>query len=82
MPLTHSARISRRLTYLAALLSVVLPCAPCSSDELQPGKNTVMVPMADDTRLATDVWLPEGEGPWPVAMARTPYDKNALNGSD
>jgi predicted acyl esterase len=38
------------------------------------------VAMRDGTRLATDVWLPAGNGPWPVAMARTPYDKNGIKG--
>src|SRR5690348_6231217 len=38
------------------------------------------VAMRDGTRLATDVWLPAGSGPWPVAMARTPYDKNGIKG--
>ncbi|WP_207747632.1 CocE/NonD family hydrolase [Pelagibacterium limicola] len=35
----------------------------------------VMVPMRDGIRLATDVFLPQGDGPWPVLMERTPYDK-------
>ena len=39
-----------------------------------------MVPMSDGIDLATDVWLPEGEGPWPVAMARTPYNKDGIKG--
>src|SRR6266498_2891460 len=34
-----------------------------------------MVPMRDGVRLATDVYLPAGTGPWPVALVRTPYDK-------
>jgi predicted acyl esterase len=29
----------------------------------------------DGTLLATDVYLPVGEGPWPVVLTRTPYDK-------
>jgi putative CocE/NonD family hydrolase len=31
--------------------------------------------MRDGTRLATEIWLPAGEGPWPVALLRTPYGK-------
>jgi hypothetical protein len=38
------------------------------------------VAMRDGTRLATDVGLPPGEGPWPVALARTPYDKKGIKG--
>ncbi|UOQ55939.1 CocE/NonD family hydrolase [Leucobacter allii] len=33
------------------------------------------VPLRDGARLATDVYLPEGGGPWPVLLARTPYGK-------
>lgn len=34
-----------------------------------------MVPMRDEIRLSTDVYLPEGDGPWPVILMRTPYGK-------
>lgn len=46
-----------------------------------PTPKTEMVPMRDGTELATDVYLPsEGEGPWPVVLARTPYDKKNEGG--
>lgn len=35
----------------------------------------VMVPMRDGVKLATNVFLPAGEGPWPVVLSRTPYGK-------
>ena len=37
----------------------------------------VMVPMRDGTNLATDVYMPvnQGDGPWPVILERTPYNK-------
>lgn len=75
---SHSPR-PRRLPWLLLLLALILPLASCSQ-EWQAGKQTVMVPMADGVRLATDVWLPEGDGPWPVAMARTPYNKDGIKG--
>jgi uncharacterized protein len=34
------------------------------------------VPMRDGVRLATDVYLPPGSGPWPVILVRLPYDKD------
>jgi predicted acyl esterase len=37
---------------------------------------TVMVPMDDGVRLATDVYTPEDSGPWPVILERTPYNKD------
>ncbi len=35
---------------------------------------SVMVPMRDGVRLHTDVYLPKGEGPWPVLLVRNPYN--------
>ncbi len=43
-------------------------------------RTEVMVPMRDGILLATDVYLPEGEGPWPVILRRTPYDKGTGGG--
>jgi len=42
------------------------------------GVQTIMVPMRDGVRLATDVVLPEGEGQFPAILIRTPYGKNKL----
>jgi hypothetical protein len=39
-------------------------------------EKSVMVPMRDGVKLATDIYRPEGvSGPLPVIMIRTPYDK-------
>lgn len=42
----------------------------------------IMVPMRDGVRLATDLFFPGGEGPWPVLLERTPYDKTAPRGNE
>jgi predicted acyl esterase len=39
-------------------------------------RHNVMVPMRDGTRLATNIFLPQGEGPWPAILSRTPYGKS------
>ena len=39
-----------------------------------------MVPMRDGIRLATNIMFPEGNGPWPVILTRTPYGKDAGQG--
>ena len=39
----------------------------------------VRVPMRDGPRLATDIMLPQGEGPFPVILTRTPYGKNRFS---
>jgi len=43
---------------------------------------TEMVPMRDGARMATDVYLPEGSGPFPVIMERTPYGRNLPSRSE
>lgn len=41
-----------------------------------------MVPMRDGVRLATDVYLPDGAGPFPVIMERTPYGRQETSRSE
>jgi uncharacterized protein len=36
----------------------------------------IMVPMRDGVRLATDAWIPSGEGPHPTLLVRLPYSKD------
>ena len=43
---------------------------------LDPRARQYLVPMRDGVRLATDVYLPEGPGPFPAVLVRLPYDKN------
>lgn len=43
---------------------------------------TLMVPMRDGVRLATDVYLPNGAGPFPVVMERTPYGRHLTSRSE
>jgi uncharacterized protein len=43
---------------------------------------THMVPMRDGVRLATDVHLPGGAGPFPVILERTPYGRAETSRSE
>ncbi len=36
------------------------------------------IKMRDGVELATDLYFPEGKGPWPCVLARTPYNKNGV----
>ncbi len=36
--------------------------------------------MSDGVRLSTDLYFPIAEGPWPVILMRTPYNKNRASG--
>jgi hypothetical protein len=42
----------------------------------------VMIPARDGVGLATDVYRPAGNGPFPVILERTPYDKTAQSRSE
>ena len=41
-----------------------------------------MIPVRDGVRLATDVHLPEGPGPFPVILERTPYGRDEISRSE
>jgi predicted acyl esterase len=43
---------------------------------VDPAATQHMVPMRDGVRLATDVYLPAGPGPFATVLVRLPYDKN------
>ncbi len=40
-----------------------------------PEPRTEMVPMRDGAKLATEIFLPPGDGPWPAVLVRTPYGR-------
>ncbi|MCE2519374.1 MAG: hypothetical protein J4G15_06060, partial [Alphaproteobacteria bacterium] len=40
-----------------------------------PVISDIMVPMRDGIELATDVYLPAGDGPYPPILTRMPYGK-------
>ena len=43
---------------------------------------TEMVAMRDGVRLATDIHLPDGAGPFPAILERTPYGRNETSRSE
>ncbi|WP_395745155.1 CocE/NonD family hydrolase [Prosthecobacter sp.] len=43
-------------------------------------KQTEKIAMRDGIKLATDIYLPRGAGPFPVILARTPYSRVKHNG--
>lgn len=58
------------LVSLAAVINAQQP-APARSNKIDQ-----MVAMRDGVKLATTIFLPEGNGPWPVVLIRTPYGKS------
>ncbi|HLG17107.1 MAG TPA: CocE/NonD family hydrolase [Blastocatellia bacterium] len=73
----------RLLLPLAIIVShgALFPVAPQQS---APSTATTpveqMVAMRDGVKLATSIYLPEGNGPWPVVLVRTPYGKSTQSG--
>ncbi|MCH7734498.1 MAG: CocE/NonD family hydrolase [Chloroflexi bacterium] len=53
-------------------------------DTISQSRSTVQfdlpVPMRDGAALPADVYLPDGPGPHPTLLSRTPYDKSGLTG--
>ncbi|MBU1378386.1 MAG: CocE/NonD family hydrolase [Alphaproteobacteria bacterium] len=43
---------------------------------LPPGASEEYMTLRDGARLGANVFKPQGKGPWPVVMARTPYIKD------
>jgi putative CocE/NonD family hydrolase len=43
--------------------------------------DSVAMEMRDGCRLRADIWLPDGAGPWPVLLQRTPYRKEDAFGT-
>lgn len=63
-------------------LLVVLGTLRCgvADDKSEFDVSEQMVPMSDGIELATTVYLPKSGGPFPVVVARTPYNKDGLKG--
>lgn len=63
--------------FLAAVLICGLSGGSATADlpDQAALRRTVMVPMRDGVRLATEVALPQGEGPWSAVLVRTPYGR-------
>ncbi|MBK9391298.1 MAG: CocE/NonD family hydrolase [Bacteroidetes bacterium] len=59
---------------IALIVSFIL--LSCSGkDKPDPRKTEVKIKMSDGTELATDIFLPRGNGKYPVVLVRTPYGK-------
>jgi len=63
----------------AVLAATVALLAGLSVGEVATAE-TVMVPMRDGVKLATDVYLPDGDGQRPTILIRTPYGKDGAKG--
>lgn len=55
--------------------------AAMKAGEIEGDFKFIMVPLRDGTGLATDIYLPAGEGPFPVVLCRTPYGRGREQGT-
>jgi len=80
----------RATRFLSICVFLVLPLV-ASAQETDPdtaklkaiseSDTMILVPMRDGVGLATDVYLPKGDGPFPVVFVKTPYDFNEISGA-
>lgn len=72
--LEHRSIILKSQSFYYSLIVIIF--ISCINVAFAVEKDTVMVPMSDGVRLATDIYQPSiGEGPWPSILIRTPYGK-------
>jgi len=75
--MTRIVKTSWIIPLAIAVLLIVIGAVWLSAQQLRK-KQTFMVPMRDGVRLATDVYLPQEKGSFPVILLRTPYNKEAI----
>lgn len=71
------------------LFTALLPVVGSAQDDPDEAKfkaiseadTMILVPMRDGTGLATDIYLPKGDGPFPAIFVKTPYNFNKIAGS-
>jgi putative CocE/NonD family hydrolase len=61
----------------AALLAVSIACLACAQPS-EPAMRPLGIPMRDGVILSADLHLPDGPGPYPVILLRTPYNRALL----
>src|SRR2546425_823859 len=75
-------RLHRSDLLQALVCSIVVVSIFRSFAAAPANKQTFMVAMRDGVKLATDVYLPEGDGPFPIVLMHSPYNKNGGNPRD
>src|SRR5436190_345864 len=67
-------------TILSCVIALAL--VACWTAQAWAETRELMIPARDGAKLSTNVFLPSGNGPWPVVLSRTPYGKGALEGGE
>jgi len=72
-------RRGRQCAFVIALLALSVAHAQQgapAAGAAQPSHTEEFAAMRDGVKLAANVFVPEGKGPWPVVLTRTPYLKD------
>ena len=67
---------------LVSTVAVLFCCVSAAAPQPIEGPIEEMVAMRDGVKLSTIIYLPEGSGPWPVVLIRTPYGKQSQTRSN
>ncbi len=73
-------KLSQRIAFILITLSLA-GIQGCAEDKKVPGAQYILdatMTLSDGTVLAMDIVLPQGEGPFPVMLWRTPYNKDGV----
>src|SRR6266849_6543099 len=82
IPRTHAMKgTNRYLLPLAILLLSFLAFGAAPVDDAGRIQRGVPVSMRDGVKLIVDVYLPPGNGRWPVILIRTPYNRATGEGA-
>jgi len=65
-------------TVIATLFFFTVPCVGQDAPTY-PVPDHVKMPARDGVKLGTDIYIPEGDGPWPAIVGRTPYSIERMN---
>ena len=68
-------RTNRRLWAAVAMIVGLIAAVPAIAQDITVERD-VMIPMRDGVRLAADIYIPAGDGPFPTVLSRTPYGKS------
>src|SRR5260221_52077 len=71
----HRFRLAAVFLGLCLVAAFAWP-AVAADDQAEFETSDIFVPMSDGIELATTVYRPKGDGPFPVIVARTPYNKD------
>lgn len=69
-------------TLCLAPMSALAQTAPAAAYAPPPGAAEEFATLRDGVKLAANVFKPQGSGPWPVVLSRTPYLKDGRGSPD